>query len=390
MIPPSRKEGLNMSVRDFSIHVGEDVLSDLTRRIDSTRWPPQVSGSGWDYGADFAYVKELCEYWAHGYNWRDWEKRLNSYPQFISEIDGVGIHFWHIKGKGDVSFPLLLLHGWPGSAFEFFEVIDRLTASERGLSFDLVIPDLPGYGWSGKPVDAGWGADRTARALNALMTKELGYGRYGVQGGDWGGMIAARLGTCFPDAVSAIHLNFTILPIPMIDVLSEADMAVCKAHEDFDFREGAYHLIQETKCDAVSLAQGDSPAGLAAWILDKFRVWSDCGGELESEYTKDQLITNLMFYWAENSVSSAARMYYESFHNPALNWGAPDPHISVPTAVARFPRDPFHRPRGWMEKHFHIVRWTEMPRGGHFAALEEPELLAKDIRAFFASLQPAP
>ena len=377
-----------MSVQSYRIHVDDAVLDDLRFRLEHTRWPSPIEGAGWTYGADYAYLRELCDYWKDGYDWRAWEAKLNAWPQFTAEVDGVIIHFWHIRAKGGNGFPVLLLHGWPGSAFEFFEDIARLTdpASFGGKAedaLDLVIPDLPGYGWSGKPTVPGWGADRVARAMDTLMTRELGYARYGVQGGDWGGMIAARMGTVFPETVAAIHLNFTILPIPMIDDLSEEDLAVCRQHEQFDFREGAYHLVQETKCDAVTVAQTDSPAGLAAWIVEKFRVWSDCEGELSRAYSMDQLLTNLMFYWAPNSVASAARLYFESFHDPELNWGAPDPRIAVPTGVARFPKDPFHRPRGWMEKHFNIVRWTEMPRGGHFAALEEPELLSNDVLEFF-------
>jgi len=381
-----------MCVQSFRIHVGEEVLEDLKRRLENTRWPSPIVGAGWAYGADYAYLRRLCNYWRTEYDWRKWEAALNAWPQYVAEVDGVAIHFWHIRAKNGGGFPLLMLHGWPGSAFEFFEDIARLTdpaacGGRAEDALDLVIPDLPGYGWSGKPLVPGWGADRVARAMNTLMTERLGYARYGVQGGDWGGMISARMGTLFPDTVAAIHLNFTILPIPMIDELSEADMEVCRRHEEFDFREGAYHLVQETKSDAVTLAQTDSPAGLAAWIVEKFRVWSDCGGDLDSKFSMDQLLTNLMFYWAPNSVASAARLYYESFHDPALNWGAPDPHIPVPTAVARFPKDPFHRPRGWMEKHFNIVRWTEMPRGGHFAALEEPELLSEDVLEFFRGIR---
>ena len=378
-----------MSVESFKIDVEEEVLEDLKQRLANTRWPSPIEGAGWAYGADYDYLRRLCDYWRAEYDWRKWEEKLNAIPQFTSEIDGVTIRFWHVRAKNKKNaFPVLLLHGWPGSAFEFYDIIDLLTdpaahGGEAGDALDVVVPDLPGYGWSGKPRVPGWGADRIAGAMNTLMTKELGYRRYGVQGGDWGGMIAARIGTVFPETAAAIHLNFTILPVPMIDELSEEDMEVCRRHQEFDFWEGAYHLVQETKCDAVTLAQTDSPAGLAAWIVEKFRVWSDCEGDLDRKYSMDQLITNLMFYWAPNSIASAARLYYESFHDPERNWGAPDPHIVVPAAAAHFPKDPFHRPKGWMEKHFNLVRWTEMPRGGHFAAMEEPELLAEDVLAFF-------
>lgn len=381
-----------MNIKPYKINTDEKILDDLKMRLKNTRWPSPIEGIGWEYGADYAFLKRLCDYWLNEYDWRKWEAKLNEYPQFTAEIDGVEIHFWYIRAKKENAFPVMMLHGWPGSALEFFDTIDLITdpGSHGGNAedaMDMIIPDLPGYGWSGKPKVPGWGADRVARALNTLMTEGLGYEKYGVQGGDWGGMIAARLGTDFPETVAWIHLNFTILPIPMIDELSDEDMKVVRQHEEFDRLEGAYHLVQETKTDCVTMAQTDSPMGLAAWIVEKFKVWSDCDGNPLNSYTMDQLITNLMFYWVPDSVVSAARLYFESFQDPELNWGAPNPQIPVPTAVARFPKDPFHRPRGWMEKHFNIVRWTEMPKGGHFAAMEEPELFAKDVLEFYRSFR---
>jgi len=381
-----------MEIRPYKINVSEEVLTDLNRRLDNTRWPEQVENAGWDYGSNTEYIRELCSYWRNEYDWRAWEEKLNRYPSFIAECDGVDIRFWHVKGKGENAFPLLLLHGWPGSSLEFFEMIGPLTdpaayGGDPADSFDVVVPDLPGYGFSGKPKVSGWGAARVAAALNSLMTEGLGYDHYGTQGGDWGSMISARLGALYPEHVSAIHLNFAFLPIPMLDELPPEDMARCKEQEAFDLWEGAYHLIQETKTDSLTLAQTDSPAGLAAWIVEKFRSWTDCGGDVESVCSKDILITNLMFYWAPNSVASAARLYYESFHDPAKHWGAPDPHIPVKTAVAHFPGDPFNRPRSWAEKHYNIVRWTDMPAGGHFPGLEKPELLTEDMRSFYRDIR---
>ncbi|MDR3295766.1 MAG: epoxide hydrolase 1 [Clostridiales Family XIII bacterium] len=381
-----------MSIEEYVIDVPRSVLADLRFRLEHTRWPSKINGAEWQYGTNLEYLEAFCAYWRDGYDWRKQEAALNKWPQYMCRVDGVDIHFWHIKGHGGAPFPLLLLHGWPGSAYEFFEMIGPLTdpAAYGGReedAFDVVLPDLPGYGWSGKPTESGWGAARIARALNKLMTEELGYRRYGTQGGDWGAMISARLGALFPEHVAAIHLNFAFLPVPMLNRLPAEDMAMVERQQAFDQAEGAYHMIQETKCDSLTVAQTDSPAGFAAWVLEKFRTWSDCGGNLESVYSKDRLITNLMFYWAPGSIASAARLYYESLHDPETNLGAPDPQIPVPAAVARFPCDPFNRPRSWMEKHFNVVRWTEMPAGGHFAAWEQPVLLCTDVREFYRGIR---
>lgn len=377
-----------MEIRPYTIHVEDEVLDDLKFRLERTRWPEPIRGSGWEYGSNIDYIKELCAYWQYVYDWRHWEAELNKWPSFMVEIDGVDIRFWHVKGKGENPFPLLMLHGWPGASFEFFEMIGPLTdpasyGGDPADCFDVVIPDLPGFGFSGHPKEPGWGADRMAQTVHTLMTEALGYSKYGAQGGDWGSMICARLGIRYPEQACALHLNYANLPIPMIDELPPEDMEACDRQMEFDFWEGAYHLIMETKADSLTVAQCDSPAGFAAWVIEKFRTWSDCNGDLESVYTKDQLLTIIMFYWAGNSIFSAARLYYESFHNPELHWGAPDPQIKSPTGVAFFPKDPFNRPKSWAEKHYNLVRWNVMPCGGHFPALEQPALLTEDVRSFF-------
>ncbi len=296
------------------------------------------------------------------------------------------------QGKGQKPISSFVNTGWPGSSFEFFDLIKPLTDPEsygfdQADSFDVIIPDIPGFGFSGKPTVSGWGAARVARALDILMTEELRYSRYGAQGGDWGSMISARLGANHADHVCAIHINFACIPIPApeeeVSILSQEDQVALRASSDFDHKEGAYHLVQETKPDSLTIGQSDSPAGIAAWIIEKFRTWSDCDGNLEKKYSKDQLLTNIMFYWVNNSIASAARLYYESYQDQETHWGAPNPVINTPTAVAIFPHDPFNRPRGWAEQHYNIVRWTNMPSGGHFAAMEEPELLVDDIREYF-------
>ncbi len=360
------------------------MLDDLKRRLESTRWAEPIPGVGWEYGADLACVQELCDYWRTTYDWRKHEAELNSHPQFLCEVDGIDLQFWHVKGKGPNAFPLLLIHGWPGSMVEFQRLVGPLTdpgahGGDPADAFDVVVPSLPGFGWSGKPKERGWGVSRIAAAFDALMARALGYSRYGVQGGDWGGIIAAKMGSAHADQVSAIHLNFFI-GVPPAE-MSEADKAFAAERAAFGDQETGYSNVQSTKPDSLTVGQTDSPAGLAAWVTEKFRTWSDCAGNLESAFSKDTLLTNLMFYWAPNSVASAARIYYEARRN-ARDFRYPK--VEVPTGAAIFPAEPWQSPRHWIESQFNIRRWTEMPRGGHFAALEQPDLLLEDVRAFFA------
>lgn len=372
-----------MPPRPFQINVSQATIDDLHRRLDATRWAEPIPGTGWDYGADVAFVREFCEYWRHGYDWRLQEARLNSIPQFVAHIDGVDVHFWHVKGKGPSPFPLLLMHGWPGSMLEFINLVEPLTdpaasGGEAADSFDIVVPSLPGFGFGGKPAEPGWSVSRIAKAMDTLMHDELGYDRYGVQGGDWGGIISAKMASEFEGRVASAHLNFVIAQPP--ENPTDEDKAVAAARATFQAQETGYSAVQGTKPMSLAIAQSDSPAGLAAWILEKFRTWSDCSGDLESVYSRDDLITNLMFYWAPNSVASAARIYYESSRDrSSFAYARP----STPVGVAVFPKEPWRVPRHWAEARFNIQRWTEMPRGGHFAAMEQPALLLEDIRAFF-------
>ncbi len=373
-----------MTPRPFLIDVPQAVLDDLKRRLESTRWPEPIPGAGWDYGAEVVYVRALCDYWRTSYDWRRHEAELNRLPQFLCEVDGVDIQFWRVPGKGPKPLPLLLIHGWPGSMVEFQRLVGPLTdpASHGGDAadaFDVIVPSLPGFGWSGKPAERGWGIARIAAAFDKLMSQALGYRRYGVQGGDWGGIIAAKMGSAHAAHVSAIHLNFVVGVAPAEK--SEADKAFAAARAAFREREAGYSHVQGTKPDSLTVAQTDSPAGLAAWVVEKFRAWSDCGGHVESAFSKDTLLTNLMFYWAPNSAASAARIYFEAGRDPG---DFRYPKVEVPTGVAVFPAEPWQAPRHWVEPRFNIQRWTQMPRGGHFAALEQPELLLEDVRAFFA------
>ena len=371
-----------MPPRSFKINVPQFIIDDLHRRLDATRWPDAILGTGWEYGADVAYIRELCAYWRNEYDWRLWEGRLNAYPQFLSQIDDVDIHYWHVKSPVANAYPLLLVHGWPGSIFEFYELLGPLTnpeahGGEPADAFDVVVPSLPGFGFGGKPVERGWGPARMGRAFDRLIVDDPGYRRYGVQGGDWGGLIAARMGAENAGRVEAIHVNLAFGAPPK--EMDDKDREALEKRNQFQARETGYSNVQGTKPMSLGIAQADSPAGIAAWITEKFRTWSDCDGDVESSYTKDQLLTNIMFYWLPNSIASAARIYYEA----QRDGGFAVDKVEVPTAVAAFPKEVVPMVRGWVEPRFNLKHWTEMPRGGHFAALEEPELLLADIRDFF-------
>ncbi len=377
-----------MPPRPYRIEVLDPVLADLHRRLDTTRFPEPLPGAPWAHGADVTYVRELCAHWRHKYDWRVHEAALNRWPQFLCEVDGVDIHFWHVRGQGPAPVPLLLSHGWPGSIYEFHHLIGPLTnpaahGGDAADAFDVVIPALPGFGFGGKPRDEGWNPKRIAAAFDQLMTRELGYARYGAQGGDWGSHITMELGVNQAPHLLGIHLNMAMATPPKGQEDTEESRAALKAGAEWEKAEGAYKHQQGTRPMSVALGQADSPAGLAAWIVEKFRRWSDCDGDVERVFTKDWLLTNLMFYWAPNSIASAANIYHEA------NRLGPDlsSPVRVPTAVANFPKELRPMPRSWLEARFDLRRYTPMPRGGHFAAVEAPELLLEDVRAFFRTLR---
>ncbi len=375
-----------MPSRPFRIDVPDSVLDDLRERLARTRWPDAIPGTGWDYGADVAYVRELCDYWRDRYDWRHHEAALNAWPQFLCEVDGVDIHFWHVRGDGPDPHPLLLTHGWPGSMFEFLELIGPLTdpAAHGGDpvdAFDVVVPSIPGFGWSGKPRDRGWGPTRIAAAFDRLMTAELGYERYGVQGGDWGAIIGSRMGVTHADSLSGLHINLAVAGPPASP--TDEDEPGIASRRAWQARETGYSNVQGTKPQSLGIAQADSPAGIAAWIAEKFRTWSDCDGDLESRFQKDTLLTNTMFYWAPNSIASAARIYYEARAEGVGGRAPSAERVAAPTGVAVFPKEVWITPRSWVERAYNLIHWTEMASGGHFAALEEPAALLADIRTFF-------
>ena len=363
-----------MTIERFEIHVDDAVLEDLQRRLARTRFPDQIEGTGWEYGVPTGYVRELVEYWRNGYDWRAQEARLNQFDHFRTAIDGQSIHFIHARSPRSDAFPLLIVHGWPGSIVEFLDVIPRLTDD-----FHLVVPSLPGYGFSEPTRAPGWDPTRIARAFMELMHR-LEYDRYGAQGGDWGAQVTTMIGALDPGHCAGIHLNMPLASPPKEPVdLTEEEQADLAHLAQFRKEESAYALLHGTKPQTLGVGLNDSPAGLLAWIVEKVRTWSDCDGDPEKVFTKDQLLTNVMLYWVTQTITSSTRLYWERQHSGEHG----QPYVSVPTGVARYPKEILRFPRSWVERHYNLTYWADMPRGGHFAAMEQPQLFADDVRAFF-------
>lgn len=380
-------------IRPFTISVPEADLVDLRDRLARTRWPDQIPQSGWDYGTDKATLQELCEYWRSGYDWRRWEALLNSFPQFLTEIGGQRVHFLHVRSPHAGALPLVITHGWPGSVFEFYKIIGPLAdptahGGDAADAFHVVCPSMPGYGWSGPTTTPGWDIRKVAETIAALMAA-LGYGRYGAQGGDWGAIATAQLGLVDPDHLAGIHMNMVVARAPdpanPTDGVTPDEMAGLGAMAHFQEYETGYQRIQGTKPQTLAYGLHDSPAGLAGWLLEKFRTWSDCDGDVYRRFTRDELLTNLMIYWTTGTIGSSVRLYCETTR--ARRMGSPGERVNVPTGCAIFPKELFQPPRKWAESAFNVTHWTRMPSGGHFAALEEPALLVDDVRAFFRTLR---
>ncbi|TDE10382.1 epoxide hydrolase family protein [Jiangella asiatica] len=368
-------------IRPFRIEIPDADLAELRARLARTRWPVEVAGTGWERGVPVAYLKRLAEYWRGSFDWRAQEKALNAHPQFVTTIDGQDVHFLHIRSVNDAATPLLLLHGWPGSVVEFLDVIPLLTDD-----FHLVVPSLPGYGFSGRVTTAGWTDGRSAAALVELMDR-LGYDRYGVQGGDVGGFLGPEIGRLVPDRVVGVHAN-AFVTFPSDDPsdlagLTEDEQRRLALFQQFQDDGSGYLRLQGTRPQTVSYGLTDSPVAQLAWIVEKFREWSDPAAELpEDAVDRDRLLADVSIYWFTGTAASTAHSYYERFHDPAF-W-APRKRSTVPTAVANFATD--IAIRRLAERDHTIVRWTTFDRGGHFAAMEAPDLLAADVRAFFADL----
>jgi pimeloyl-ACP methyl ester carboxylesterase len=375
----------------YIVNIDPSILDDLHYRLAITRWTTEINNDKWQVGTNAAYLKELCRYWHQGFNWQKNEAHLNSFFHFKASIDGTGIHFIHEKGKGEKRIPLLLIHGFPDSFVRFLKVIPLLTdADNDGFSFDLIIPSIPGYGFSDIPTQTGMDPKRIADLFTKLMTEELGYSDFIVHGGDWGSGIAEQIAINNPEYLKGIHLTdipwYHLFNIPP-GALSEAEKKYLQAGQQWSQTEGGYAMLQSTRPQSLGYGLNDSPVGLAGWLIEKFYPWSDCKGNLENSFTKDELLTNITIYWATQTINSALRLYYEAAVSRMQNKKKEIKRVEVPAAVAIFPKDMVPAPREFTERIFNVQQWTEMKTGGHFAAMEEPELFADDIRKFVKSLK---
>ena len=383
----------SLHVEPFSIHIAQETLDDLRARIHQTRWPDQIPGIGWEQGADLDYLKPMLAYWADEFDWRAQEHALNAFHHFRAELDGVRIHFVHERAPSGQGIPLIVTHGWPSTFVEMLPLVPLLTDPAAhgiaGPAFDLVIPSLPGYGFSERPARTGVNYRYTAALWHRLM-RGLGYTRYGAQGVDFGAGVATFMALDDPTPMIGLHVNFLEIPpstSPGSRPLSEAERAYLALSEAFWRTESGYKAIQSTKPQTLGYGLNDSPAGLAAWILEKWRAWGDTHGDLDARFSRDLLLTNLTIYWVTQTIAPSMRDYFDNrWFGVALG---PADVVQVPTGIAVFAHqyaDEGEPPREWAERLYNVRRWTVMPRGGHFAATEEPELLARDIAAFFAAL----
>ena len=376
------------AVTPFSIAASDEELEDLRRRLHATRWPNEEPVDDWSQGIPLSYVKEGCSYWADGYDWRKREALLNRFPQWTTPIDGLDIHFVHARSPEENALPLVITHGWPGSIVEFQKVIGPLSdpaahGGDPADAFHVVCPSLPGYGFSGKPAEIGWNVQRVARAWSTLMQR-LGYDRYQAQGGDWGAMVTTAIGQQDPEHCAAIHLNMPICPPDpeTMSDLTEAEQSALAGMQHYQDWDSGYSKQQSTRPQTLGYGLADSPAGQAAWILEKFWAWTDCNGHPENVLSRDELLDNVMLYWLTGSGASSARLYWESFRNPPMG------EVKVPVGASIFPKEIFRTSRRWAEKHFGgLLYWNELDEGGHFAAFEQPEVFVSEIRNCFRSLR---
>ena len=383
-----------MHLDPFKISVPDASLTDLTDRLARTRWPDQIDGQGWEQGTDRTYLRSLVDYWRSVFDWRAQEAALNKIAQFHATIGNQQIHFVYERAKCGRGLPLLMTHGWPGSFAEMIKIIPMLTDPEAygGIdddAFDVVVPSLPGYGFSSTPRQAGMNAFAIAETWAELMTG-LGYEHFAAQGGDWGASVATCLGFLFPKRILGIHLNFipgSFRPPhdPSGHDLTDDEKAFLATRASWVEMEGAYARVQATKPQSLAYALNDSPVGLCSWIVEKFRAWSDCAGDIDRAFTRDELLTIISIYWFTQTIGSSMRLYWEGRQRP-LRFVQSE-RVRVPCAVAHFPKEIPMPPRSWVERVYDVRRWSKMPKGGHFAALEQPTLLAQDIRSFFKLLR---
>lgn len=379
---------MSHAITPFTVSVSDAELEDLKARLAMARWPDQLPGTEWRYGAKTEYVKQLCDYWQNSYDWRKHEAEINRHPQFMTHIDGHDIHFVHARSKHDNATPLLISHGWPGTIVEFLKIIDPLIDPEsHGGSaedaFHVVCPSLPGYGFSGTTQREHVDTLAMAEMFAELMAR-LGYEKYIAQGGDWGAIITSNIGVVDAEHLYGIHLNmpfgFPLTEDPN-EGLNEAELADLADMAHFDAMETGYQKIQGTKPQTLGVGLNDSPAGLCAWITEKFHTWMDCDGDIESVIDKDELLTNISVYWFTQSICSSTRLYYEVTQNARLRFL--EQQVTVPTGVARYPKEVMRYPRKWCDNVYSdIVQWNSFDKGGHFAAMERPQELIGEIRQF--------
>lgn len=379
----------------FTLRVSDEAIADLRERLARTRFPDLALGTAWAYGTDVAYMRDLLPYWRDQFDWRAAEARLNAFPQFKAPVAGIDLHFLHVPGQSPNPRPLLLLHGWPGSVFEFLEIIPRLTDPARfgadpADAFTVIAPSLPGYGLSFRPGQPRFGVEQIADCMADLMVYTLGYRHFAAQGGDWGGFVCSRLGYAHADKLIGIHLNLLAVrrdPKMLADPTAEEKQYLDQL-ANWLKEETGYQWIQGTKPQTLAFALTDSPAGLAAWLAEKFRSWSDCNGNIESVFSRDHVLANIAFYWFTGAIGSSFWPYYARMHGP---WPIPDgATVDVPTGYAEFPHEMLRPPRSLAARMYtDIRRWTVMPRGGHFAAMEQPDALAQEVREFFRPLRRA-
>jgi microsomal epoxide hydrolase len=368
-------------VQPFTVRVSEREVTDLRSRLDRTRWPDQLPGTTWELGTDVGFLRELCDHWADGFSFETWVERCNRYPQVRTEIDGVTVHAIVAGSTAPDATPLLLIHGWPGSVAEYFDVIEPLRAHHH-----VIVPSIPGYGFSGPTTRFDIGPRAIAGIFVELM-RRLGHDRFVTAGGDWGAVIGAWMGAHHPDHVAAVHLTLLPIPAPSAEVRSQ----VTDSERELGTRSRrtmatgtGYQSIQATRPQSLAYGLTDSPAGLAGWIVEKFRSWSDCDGDITSVFTLDRLLENVSIYWFTGTINSSMRLYHEAMTRTPET--VPDRPITASTGHPVYPGELFHTPRAWSESFYAITHWAEMPRGGHFAAMEVPEAYVADLLAFTSTV----
>ena len=378
-------------ITPFTYHAPQGALDDLKRRLAATRWPERETVADWSQGVPLARLRALVEYWRTAYNWRRFEARLNGFAQYRTEIDGLNIHFLHVRSRNANALPIVITHGWPGSVIEFFKIIDPLTnptahGGRAEDAFHVVAPSLPGFAFSDKPAERGWNAIRIAKAWSELM-RRLGYSRYVAQGGDWGSIVTTTLAQQRPAALAGIHLNMPIVfpdPIPTTG-LSAGEQRAVDAFKRFQTDGFGYFAEQSTRPQTIGYALADSPVGQAAWIYEKFHDWTDNNGDPESEITRDEMLDNITLYWLTDTAAASARIYFEHAGIAAKGNSG---RVDLPVGCSIFPREIVPAPRSWAERLFpKLIHWNELDRGGHFAAFEQPALFTKEMRDCFRSLR---